>query len=101
MKPRKSTSRGVTSHPLPVDLAQHNIDRPDYCYNVGQQLTFAHRLQRLECRIAGVPHMYTVRLRRTIAHDVVSHLATRRLHRLVHLARWNSKAFSHNLKVMD
>src|SRR5579862_8459586 len=86
---------------LPVDFSQHNVDAPNRRYHVGNQLSFAHLAERLQIGEAGRAHVHSVRLRGAIADDVIPHLSTRRLHRLVNLTRWNCETFRNNLEVID
>ena len=75
---------------LPSDAMESAISRPSS--------SAGKRLQIAEARRA---HVHAIRLRRSVAHDVVADLAARRFDRLIHFAGRNAEAFGHDLEVID
>src|SRR6185312_781721 len=86
---------------LPVNLSQNNVDAADCRNDVGEQSSFAHFGKELHVGQARRAHVYSIRFRRAVANDVISHLAARRLDRLINLAFGNRKTFRDDLEVID
>src|SRR5271157_3394567 len=106
LKPTTSASSKIKTRSthqahLPVTISQHNVDAADGGHNVGDQAAFAHLPERLQIRKRRRTHMHSIRLGRAIAHNVIAHLAARRLDGHVHFARRHGESFGDDLKVVD
>src|ERR1700734_1642875 len=84
-----------------VDLAKHGVEGADHDHEVGDEIAGSDALEGLEIVHAGRARAHAVRLVLSVAHDVIAKLAARRLDGMIHVARWDAKAFADQLEVMD
>src|SRR2546423_10069354 len=72
---------------LPVNLAEHDVERADDCDHVGDEVADAHLPQGLQVDEARRADAHAVRSARTVRHEVTTNLALRPLNRVVVVAR--------------
>src|ERR1700722_5633408 len=99
--PKFSSESCFEHQRLAVDLAQHDIDRSDDGDDIGEETAFAHGFECLQSCESWIAHMNAVGFGGAVRDDVVVHHAVRRFNRAGRLTCWNTKAFGHNLEVMD
>jgi hypothetical protein len=64
--PKFSSEACIEHQRLAVDLAEHNIDRSDDGYDIGEKTSLAHSFQRLQCCESRISHVDAVRLGGTV-----------------------------------
>src|ERR1700722_18907247 len=80
---------------LPVHFPQHDIERSDDGHNVRHQVPANHFVERFQVNKRWRPNFYAIRLRRSVAYDVVAEFALGRFNRVINLARRRVQDFSH------
>src|ERR1700722_9115325 len=86
--------RRFISMALPVDFSQYNVERSDDGHNIGHQVPANHLVERFEINERRRANPHAIRLRCSIANNVVAKLALRRLNRVVNLSRRRLQHFS-------
>ena len=64
--------RRFISMALPVDFSQYDIERPDDSHHVRHQVPANHFVKRLEINKRGRANPHAVRLRRSVADNVIA-----------------------------
>ncbi len=74
---------------------------PMIAIGIRNQNVFKHRPERLQISEARRPHEHSMRIRGPVAHDVITKFSARRFDHLIHRTGRNTKAFGHDLEVID
>src|ERR1700722_19571794 len=87
--------RRFISMALPVYFSQYNVERSDEGDNIGHQVPANHLVERFEINERRRANPHAIRLRCSIANNVVAKLALGRFNHVVHLARRRLQHFSY------
>src|SRR2546428_11149614 len=82
--------------PLPIDVAEDDVDRPDDRHHVGDELPLAHERQRLQVDERRGAEAHAVRHLPAPAHERETLPAPRAPHHVVHPARGRISGIGHH-----
>src|SRR5216684_5151833 len=103
MRSSRAGSRGRPSdeRPSAVHLPEHDVDRAEDRRYIGEHVTAAEKIHRLEMSEAGRANLAFVRLIAAVRDEIDAELAFRRLDRGIDFAGGDMEAFSVELEMMD
>src|SRR5437763_6406737 len=99
--PRRRGRTGWAPAPSPVDLTEHDVERAEDRRDVGEQMSPADEIHRLQMRKAGRTNLALVGLVGAVGDEIDAELALRGLDRSVDFAGRHVHALGVELEMMD